>query len=124
MKRVSIFSLPFLLIVSCSLFYSDKTPTSYSIVYSVSGTGACVNASLTYENSSGGTSQISAAQLPWTSSFTVTDTHQFLYISAQNNFSTGSITTSISINGVVKSTSTSTGAYVISTSSGSVYSLQ
>lgn len=109
---------------ACSVFDREVAPGNYSIEYIVSGTGACTRADLTYYNSSEGISQQSDATLPWSYKFTVSDKHQFLYISAQNDFSSGSVTTTIKINGTVEATSTSTGAYVISTSSGSVYSLQ
>ncbi len=112
-----------LFLTSCDLSNqssSSSKASSYLIKYEVVGSGQCTAASLTYENSSDGTSQISASALPWTYSFTVNDISQFLYISAQNNFDSGSVTTRIYVNGSVKKESTSTGAYVIATCSGSI----
>ncbi len=96
----------------------EQTTITYNIKYRVTGTGACIDAFLTFHNKNDDTSQESAAVLPWTYSFSTTEPDFFLYISAQNNYDTGSITTYIFINGKEKKKSTSTGAYVIATSSG------
>lgn len=96
---------------------TNNQPTTYTVKYEV--TGSATSASLTYQNRDGGTSQESDVYLPWTYSFTA-EAGDFLYISAQNNGEYGSVTTTIYLNGTQVKTSTSTGAYVIATASGSV----
>ena len=122
MKRMLV--LMMFLIVGCATVPDTSSPDTssssngpWTIVYKVTGT--CGNVSLTYENSSGGTSQISSATLPWTYTFTASG-YTFLYVSAQNNNSSGTVTAEIDVNGSVYKTSTSSGAYVIATSSGTV----
>jgi len=101
-----------LLINACALF--DDT---YSIKYSVTGTTSSVD--VTYENGDGGTSQKSDDSLPWTYSFTGYS-GDFIYISAQNQNDTGSVIATIYIDNEKYKSSTSEGAYVIATSSGSI----
>ena len=91
------------------------TPQSYSVEYKVSGSAN--SASITYSNAQGGTEQ-QKINLPWSKSFTVTS-GSFLYISAQNEGDSGSVTCQILVNGSVYKTSTSSGAYVIADCSGS-----
>lgn len=98
-----------LILSSCSLFKHD-------IKYEVTGTAASV--SLTYENASGGTSQTSGTALPWVYTFSA-KSGDFLYVSAQNDGATGSVTAAVYENDSVVQTSTSSGAYVIATASGS-----
>jgi hypothetical protein len=86
-----------------------------SVVYRVSGTTD--SASLTYINSQGGTVQ-ETITTPWTKTYTM-KADDFLYVSAQNQNASGSITSEILINGVTFKTTTSTGSYVIATASGS-----
>ncbi len=104
----------------CSNPEEPYVATVYNLKYEVNGTGLAVDASLTYENSNGDTSQISEAVLPWTLSINDTGSSFFAYISAQNNYSNGTITTRIYVNDDLKKESTSSGGYVIATSSGSV----
>lgn len=87
------------------------------VKYSVSGTASSV--SLTYENEDGGTSQVSSVPLPWSYSFKAKE-GDFLYISAQNNSSSGSVNVKISVNGDTRKSSSSDGAYVIATASDSL----
>ena len=75
-------------------------------------------ADLTYANAQGGTAQASSVTLPWSYKFSAS-TGQFLYISAQNTGDSGSITVSIYKRGVLYRTTSSTGAFVIATASGS-----
>ncbi len=87
---------------------------SYLVTYSVSG--STKSASLTYANSQGGTAQ-ETVSVPWSKQYTFKK-GDFLYISAQNEQDTGSVTTDIRVNGVLTKTATSSGAYVIATASG------
>lgn len=90
------------------------TSNSYSIKYEVTGTASTV--SVTYENEDGGTSQYSDRSVPWSHSFTA-HPGDFVYISAQNQGDSGSVTTTIYKDSSIWKTSTSSGAYVIATAS-------
>lgn len=81
------------------------------VTYQVSG--SATEASLTYQNGDGGTSQ-EKVTLPW--SITV-KAPNFLYISAQNEGDYGDITCTISVDGKVIKTSTSSGSYTIASCS-------
>jgi hypothetical protein len=94
----------------------EKLPETYSVTYSVTGLSTS-SASITYENSTGGTSQ-ETITLPWSKSLTF-KRDAFLYISAQNKSNIGTVTVSIKANNITIKTSTSNGAYAIATASGS-----
>jgi hypothetical protein len=96
---------------------SSSRQTSYQVIYEITGT-AHDGVSLTYENAQGGTEQ-GTYILPETIRFTM-NYGDFAYISAQNEDDHGSVTCRILIDGVEWKKSTSTGAYVIATYSGSV----
>ena len=85
--------------------------------YKVTGTANTVD--VTYSNESEGTSQESNVSVPWTYSFDGEE-GQFVYISAQNQGTSGSVTVTIYRNGKKIEKSTSNGAYVIATASGSL----
>lgn len=91
-------------------------PASPSVEYRISGSAYSVF--ITYENKTEGISQ-EYANVPWTYSWSGAKSGQFLYVSAQNQWETGSVTVEIYKNGSLYKTSTSTGAYVIATASGS-----
>ena len=122
MKKI-LFALLFLLFVSgCS--QGSSGPTMTTIVYEVSGTTSEIS-SITISNSDGGTSQYTdITTLPWTYTFSVSsDEYTFLYVSAQNGTKSESVTVKIYKNDSVYKESTSSGAYVIATASGSHGSL-
>jgi hypothetical protein len=91
------------------------------VVYEVTGTATGVD--ITMEGVSG-TSQQSDVAVPLTNQSGKPGLHlskksgDFLYISAQNNDDTGSVTCTIKADGKVISTVTSNGAYTIATCSG------
>jgi len=89
----------------------------YAVEYRV--TGSAPSVSVTYENASRGTSQATGCGLPWTYSFEGYR-NQFVYISAQNEGESGTVTASIYVDGKCYWTSTSSGAYVIATACGSL----
>jgi hypothetical protein len=92
------------------------------IKYEVTGDVSSVD--ITMNNKYDNTEQHADVILPFSYEFTVPyGEYFFLYISAQNNDSSGSVTTKIYIDGTVEEQSTSSGSYVISTSSTSVGSL-
>lgn len=79
------------------------------------------SADLTYRNSSGGTEQ-KTVTLPHTIPTIgpyIFSPGDFLYISAQNRASSGTITVTIKLNGATFKQSTSSGAFAIATASGS-----
>jgi hypothetical protein len=84
------------------------SPT-YKVTYRVKGTAGRV--ALTYRNREGGTEQ-SVAPLPWQVSFDAR-AGSFLYVSAQNQDTSGSVTCEILLEEVTRSTTTASGAYVI-----------
>lgn len=102
-----------LLFVACS----NPLSSSVSVRYKVSGTAESVD--ITYENADGGTSQLSDEELPWSITFDG-NIGDFVYISAQNQGETGTVTVTIYKNGDVYKQSTSEGAYVIATASGTL----
>lgn len=117
MRKITIIGLGLLLFL---LFSCDKNPLgpkSYSVKYEVAGSASRVD--ITYENADGGTSQIGNAHVPWSMTFSRKE-GSFVYISAQNQGSSGSITVTIYRNGSRFKTSTSSGAYVIATASGTL----
>jgi len=113
------------LIVACSVllgacFHSSPTSPSSataSVEYRITGS-AVSRVSITYENATGGTSQISSAALPWSFSRSA-KTGDFLYVSGQIAEGTGTMTVSVYVNGSVFKTSTSSGFAAIATASGS-----
>jgi hypothetical protein len=90
---------------------------TFNVEYEV--TGSAKSVSITMQNATGGTEQKSNEPLPFKSSFTAKN-GTFVYISAQNDGESGNVTATIKVNGNVFQTSTSTGAYVIASASGSV----
>ena len=109
MKKMYVLAAAILFIAGCSF--------EREVRYEVTGTAALVD--ITIENSSGGTSQYADVAPPWTYDFSA-KVDDFVYVSAQNATSTGSVTATIKIDGDTFKTSTSSGAYVIATASGSV----
>ncbi len=78
-------------------------------------TGTTDAASLTFTNAQGGTQQ-GVAPLPWRTEFTGI-ANNFLYISAQNERDSGTVSVAIFVDGVRVKTSQSSGAFVIATTS-------
>ena len=90
-------------------------PLAWDVEYKVSGSGGSFD--VTISNEDDGTSQFDNVSSGWTYSFSTTDSDHFLYVSAQNQNSSGSVTTKIYVDGKQKKTSTSDGAYVIASCS-------
>ena len=93
----------------------QSAPAAAALEYRVTGS----RASLTYSNCTAGTSQASAANLPWSFTCASVPAGQFVYISAQNTGDSGTITVAIYKRGVLYRESSSTGAFAIATASGS-----
>jgi hypothetical protein len=101
----------------------DTATTTHTVVYKVGGTAT--QADITYEGPNGDTAQQSNVDVPLTR---VSDggegmilknmrSGDFLYISAQNQNDSGTITCSIEIDGRVVETNTSYGGFTIATCS-------
>ncbi len=88
-----------------------------SVVYKITGTAKAVD--VTLSNPTGGTEQYSGVYLPVQVTYN-SFSDSFVYISAQNDGSYGSVTVSIYVNNALFKTSTSSGAYVIATASGMI----
>ena len=84
------------------------------VVYKISGTAPSVN--ITLSNSTGGTEQYSDVILPKVYSYS-TFSDNFLYISAQNTGSSGTVNVECYYMGELKDSAHSEGAYVIATAS-------
>jgi len=104
----------------CELFDTDSgNGYSKEIEYSVTGTADKVD--ITMSNKDDNTEQKDDVSVPWDYSFTKKDaSYQFLYISAQNQGETGSVTVKIIIDGEVEESATSEGEYVIATADTSI----
>ena len=116
MKRLlfTILLIVYGVVACCS---EETNYLNYTVKYQVTGTAKTVD--LTIENEDGGTSQFSNRPVPWTYTFTsIYDT--WVYCSAQNQGETGSVITTIYVNDVKFKQSTSEGAYVIASASGSI----
>ncbi len=135
------FIFTFLLFVACSNdssdapFVTSPTPTPvrvnedlkngdgmYRVEYLV--TGSAERVSLTYENSNGGTNQFCCPRTPWRFRQRFAP-GAFVFLLAQNQDRTGCVTTTINLirdNGTAErfKRSTSSGAFVIASSSGSL----
>lgn len=110
MKRLLLLSA--LLFSACSLF-----DTTIDVEYRVTGSAETVD--ITISNEGGGTSQFSDQPVPWSYEFEGEE-DDFVYVSAQNNGETGSVAVTIYTDGDRFKTSTSSGAYVIASASGSL----
>ena len=86
MKRLGCVAALLLVLAACS----GKNPLTGSgtVVYRVDGTAS--RADITFSGSGGSTNQQSNVSLPWTTSIAARD-GDFLYVSAQNDGSTGCV---------------------------------
>jgi hypothetical protein len=115
-----IFAVIVLLMASCD----DRSlgmPVTYTVKYEITGTASKVN--ITMSDGDGNTKQYSNVSVPWTKTFSVKiekNGYFFAYVSAQNQEGSGSISAKIYKNDVLFKSSSSNGAYVIATASGSI----
>ena len=106
-------SVLFFCIVACS----NPFDTSIDVRYEVVGSAESVN--ITFENGSGGISQVANVSLPWSHSFSA-NPDEYVYLYAQNQGETGSITLTIYKDGDVFKRATSEGAFVVASVSGNL----
>ncbi len=104
-------------IIGVCLSAGNELSKDHDVKYEVTGSAQSVD--ITYQNEDGGTSQVSDASVPWSYTFTG-ETLNFVYVSAQNNGETGTVTVTIYKDGEQFKSSTSSGAYVIASASGSL----
>jgi len=102
-----IVSLPLVLATSCK---KDLKDVKYAVY--------CASCDLTYENQGGNTEQITMSG-SWDYEFPAEE-GTFVYLSAQNNNNSGTVSVQISVDGGVIEEASSSGAFVIATASGSV----
>ena len=107
MKKVLGFVLAILLLTSCT---KEKSYT-----YEVTGTSGSY--SVTLQNSDDNTQQWANVGNGWVYKWSQKGT-RWLYLSAQNNNSSGNVTVRILINGKIVAENTSVGGYTIATVSG------
>ena len=96
---------------------SNPFDSSIDVRYEVTGSAELVN--VTYQNNNGGISQVTDVLLPWSMSFSG-DPEDYVYLSAQNQGETGSITVTIFKNNDIFKSATSTGSYVVASVSGTL----
>lgn len=96
---------------------TSQTIERSDVRYEITGTATKVD--VTLNNSTGGTEQYDDVYLPKTYTYSPFS-DWFLYISAQNQGESGTVTVSIYVNGTLYKTATSSGAYVIVSASGSM----
>jgi len=117
MKRKYLLLVLFLILAiflsGCSGVVTPDT-YEYKVEYKISGTATSV--SVTLSNPTGGTEQYSDVILPKVYSYKYFSDN-FLYISAQNNGSSGTVNVKCYYKGVLKDSAHSEGAYVIATAS-------
>lgn len=90
---------------------------AYEVQYKISGTAEKVD--VTLNNASGGTEQFDNVQVPHSYQYKYFS-DDFVYISAQNQGESGSVTVQIFHKGELFKSATSSGAYVIATASGGI----
>ena len=112
MKKIFVV-IPLLMLLACS----NPFDSSIDVRYEVTGSAETVN--ITYENDSGGISQVTNVPLPWSITFSG-DLEDYVYLSAQNQGETGSVTVTIFKNGDVFKRATSEGSFVIASVSGTL----
>lgn len=102
--------------------HSTTSNKTYTVTYKVDGTAVSVNLTMQLN---GQTNQQNGAALPLmnnTGTAGITQENlrsgSFVYVSAQNNANTGTVTCHILVNGVEVVTNTSSGGYAIATCSG------
>lgn len=115
--------IPILFVALVNVLVPDKQPyipaqeeavDASMVTYRVTGTAESV--SITMETV-GGTSQLDNVHLPW-SAFDTYPRGAWLYLSAQNEGESGTVTVTIEVYGEPAKTTTSSGAYVIANVSG------
>jgi hypothetical protein len=103
-----------IILIAASSCTVEDTPTPYE--YRVSGTSGSY--SVTLQNAYDNTQQYSNVGNGWWYKWTQTGGTRWLYVSAQNNKSTGNVTVQIVRAGKVVASNTSYGGYTIATVSG------
>lgn len=95
---------------------TSSTAQSYKVTYKVGGSTS--KASITIQNSSGGTEQ-REVRVPWSTSFHAKP-GQFVYLSAQNKSEYGTVDARIELNGKTVQSASSNEEYGIASVSGSL----
>jgi hypothetical protein len=96
---------------------NDNEYEDYEVAYVIEGTASTVD--VTLNNSGGNTEQYSDVSVPTDYTYTTFD-DWFVYVSAQNQGESGSVTVKIYHYGSVIEQASSSGEYVIATASGDI----
>jgi hypothetical protein len=109
------------LIIACGQSKQIKSnkQTTKSVTYKVTSNGSNRPVDITLESGQGTTAQYNNKLTPFETTITFSS-GDFVYLSAQNQTDRGSITVSISVNGVKFKETTCEGEYCIASVSGSV----
>lgn len=91
-------------------------PTLHDVTYAISGSTTRADVTLTYFDGSIGQYSL---KVPYTTTPLLFKDGEFIYLSAQNYYSTGTVTVTINVDGKPWKQVTSSGAYAIATVSGS-----
>jgi hypothetical protein len=107
------------LILACSLIILASCTKDVTHHYAYEVIGTANNYNMTIESAPSGTAQYSNVGSGWQYTWTqVNDNPRFLYVSAQNQNSSGTVIVNIIKDGKIIATNNSSGAYVIATASG------
>lgn len=102
-----------LILIAFSFFFVTgcMVPITVEVKYEV--TGSVPRANITYVNFTGATNRLTDVELPWSTLFTVTiDRHRsFSSRVSATNFTDGSLTANIYVNGILVKTSTDSGSF-------------
>lgn len=96
---------------------TQVTTAANVVTYNVTGTAH--RASLTLENDTGGTDQFTV-NVPWREQYSRFTRNDFVYVSAQNEGTSGTLICEIRVNGILEYSGSATGQYAICTASGIV----
>ena len=118
MNRASVWVLTAAAVMAMCLAGCEN-PFGGSIEVEYEVTGSAYSVDVTYENSGGTTSREYGVGVPWSYRFSA-DPGDYVYISAQNTGTYGTVTVAIYLDGEIYEAETSEGAYCVATASGTL----
>lgn len=118
MTRASLWGLAAAACMALSAAGCDN-PFGGSIEVEYEVTGSAYSVDVTYENSSGTTSREYGVGVPWSYRFSA-DPGDYVYISAQNTGTYGTVTVAIYLDGEIYEAETGEGAYCVATAGGTL----
>ena len=118
MNRASVWVLTAAAVMAMCLAGCEN-PFGGSIEVEYEVTGSAYSVDVTYENSGGTTSREYGVGVPWSYRFSA-DPGDYVYISAQNTGTSGTVTVAIYLDGEIYEAETSERAYCVATASGTL----